>query len=567
MRLTLPLNTLKARVAVGEGALVIGIIIIALIGVAALRTLGETVTRELAGLTRMADVTNGLVVALFDELRAGEQYLTDQSSAARDAFQSAGEESYEHQGQLRAFAELTEADRLLIARIGQLQADVEVWYSLAHAQVDLGRRSAAVATATAVRGRAEELLNLVQDFSAAQRSRTEAIARSLEQTSAERRLLVWTVLAASILAGVAVGVATLRSVERPLTRLETAARRFAEGDLRPVTLGKMPEELQALGDAMARVSTKLRSLVADVVSEGERIASTATDLSAISEQLAATAGEISTAMIDISGGAEQQVKELEQSTAAIDELRMAAEQSGAMADRVAALGDEIHRLAARYQEDVAAAGNALLELGEVVQTSSGQVEELDKLSEAVYDFVELIKRISSQTNLLALNAAIEAARAGEGGLGFAIVAEEVQQLADSSAQAAEEITQTLQSVRTQVTDVSGTMASGRSKVRGVETIAQGAARALEEIVRAIKEVELAARRVREEAARNLEAAERIKGEIASASTAAQAHASSSGQVSAAAEQQGASTEEMAAQTSQLTEAAEHLRSLVKGFRL
>ena len=66
------------------------------------------------------------------------------------------------------------------------------------------------------------------------------------------------------------------------------------------------------------------------------------------------------------------------------------------------------------------------------------LRNLDKLSEPIYDFIDLIKRISSQTNLLALNAAIEAARAGERGVGFSVVAEEVRQLAESSARAAED---------------------------------------------------------------------------------------------------------------------------------
>ena len=100
---------------------------------------------------------------------------------------------------------------------------------------------------------------------------------------------------------------------------------------------------------------------------------------------------------------------------------------------MAQLGDRIQELAAHHRADVAAAGQTLLDVREVVRTSARQVQELARLSEPITAFIDLIKQISRQTNLLALNAAIEAARAGEHGRGFAVVAEEVRRLADSSA--------------------------------------------------------------------------------------------------------------------------------------
>jgi len=209
----------------------------------------------------------------------------------------------------------------------------------------------------------------------------------------------------------------------------------------------------------------------------------------------------------------------------------------------------------------------LLDVREVVQTTSKQVAQLAQQTAAIDDFVDLIRRISSQTNLLALNAAIEAARAGEHGRGFAVVAEEVRQLADESARAAEDVTHTTNAIRDQVEDVTATMAAGTAKVRGIEDVAGGAARGLAEIATAVEQVEQAAARVAQVAQQNREVTERLQERAHQATSQADAHASSAEQVSAAAEQQGASTEEMAATAGQLVQAAEKLRGLVKGFRV
>jgi len=203
----------------------------------------------------------------------------------------------------------------------------------------------------------------------------------------------------------------------------------------------------------------------------------------------------------------------------------------------------------------------------VVQTTSTQVTQLARQSAAVEDFVDLIKRISSQTNLLALNAAIEAARAGEHGRGFAVVAEEVRQLADESARAAEDVTRTTGVIREQVEEVTATMAVGQAKVRGIESVAEGAARGLAEISVAVEQVEQAAARVTQAAQLNKGVTEQLGHRSEQLAGRAVLHASSAEQATAAAAEQGASTEEMAAAAGLLLQAAEKLRGLVQGFRV
>jgi methyl-accepting chemotaxis protein len=247
-------------------------------------------------------------------------------------------------------------------------------------------------------------------------------------------------------------------------------------------------------------------------------------------------------------------------------LRQIAETNARASTRMVELGERIRDLAARHREDVAAAGQTLLDVQEVVAMSARQVQELARLSEPITAFIDLIRQISSQTNLLALNAAIEAARAGEHGRGFAVVAEEVRRLADSSSSAAEEVAKTVQFIRKQVREVSETMDVGSARVQGIEAVATAAARALEDIAGAVQEVHTAAGEVVREAEANRQIVTELGERTQEASHAASEHASASEQVTAAAEEQTASTEEMAASAGDLLQGATRLTALMQDFK-
>jgi len=110
------------------------------------------------------------------------------------------------------------------------------------------------------------------------------------------------------------------------------------------------------------------------------------------------------------------------------------------------------------------------QLSDNIQTSSQYISEftelldsLDGSNKTIGKLLESIKAIADQTNLLALNAAIEAARAGEHGRGFAVVADEVRQLANTSNESAEEI----QGEITKITDISNRVISKQQEVAEV----------------------------------------------------------------------------------------------------
>ncbi|WP_407316799.1 methyl-accepting chemotaxis protein [Pseudomonas sp. nanlin1] len=103
----------------------------------------------------------------------------------------------------------------------------------------------------------------------------------------------------------------------------------------------------------------------------------------------------------------------------------------------------------------------LRDLAKSMQEATVGIEALDKQSQLIGTIIKTISAIASQTNLLALNAAIEAARAGEQGRGFAVVADEVRQLASRTSSATEEITNVVQQNQQLASQAVTLMGTGR----------------------------------------------------------------------------------------------------------
>ncbi|MEF1230351.1 methyl-accepting chemotaxis protein, partial [Vibrio fortis] len=135
--------------------------------------------------------------------------------------------------------------------------------------------------------------------------------------------------------------------------------------------------------------------------------------------------------------------ETEQVATAIVEMNSTAEAVAQSASQTAQLTQKAESLGYASMETIERSKESMVELRSDIDKAMERVQEMNLKSESIYSILTVISDIAEQTNLLALNAAIEAARAGEQGRGFAVVADEVRNLAGRTKTSTEEIEKAL----------------------------------------------------------------------------------------------------------------------------
>jgi methyl-accepting chemotaxis protein len=262
------------------------------------------------------------------------------------------------------------------------------------------------------------------------------------------------------------------------------------------------KDISALATLAGQLATaihiaELRRPLATTV---DQISQQVTALARATNSLRASAAALTQASRAMSGSVDEQQAFVASGLDATFSLVSVSADMAAEGARAAAASSSASRTASDNRTVVADAIGRLVELKRFVAESSEQVNALGDVSRRVTGFIGSIREMADLTSLIALNAAIEAARAGKDGRGFAIVAEEVRQLATQSLEAAREAGGLVAEVTAQVTVVARQMQHGQDAVAGVEELSGSAASAFDAIVQATETAGSHARRIAEMAA-------------------------------------------------------------------
>jgi methyl-accepting chemotaxis protein len=269
----------------------------------------------------------------------------------------------------------------------------------------------------------------------------------------------------------------IRVLMQPLLTMTRAMEDIAEGegDLTKRLSIHSHDEFGILGKAFNRFV--------------ERIHGSIREVSSATEQVNEVALRVISASNSSMANSDEQSNRTNSVAAAINELGAAAQEIAGNAAQASQHASSARLLAEEGQQVVERNIAAMNRLSDLIVTSSAHIETLNSKTVNIGQILEVITSISQQTNLLALNAAIEAARAGEAGRGFAVVADEVRNLAHRTQESAQQVQTMIEELQVGARESVDTMSQSQRHSQDSMQIANQAGERLDSVTVRIGEID------------------------------------------------------------------------------
>ena len=403
-----------------------------------------------------------------------------------------------------------ENNRLLLQKLQQAFAVMDSGYKELLKKADMVTQEHLLDDLIRMREQVYGVENMMGDLGTAMMREAERRSTETTTTYEHGRLYSLVLLALALVIGALYGFATKRGIANPLVAIAGKATRVAGGDLDQDFSLNRSDEIGQLADALARMVDNLRRRIAEAeeqsaaareqsrlaaaateeantakgkAEEGHRaILLTAENIEGVTARLYTATEELSAQIQESTRGTDIQRERVATSATAMEEMNSTVLEVARNAG-VAADGANLARENALQGESVVRQSVESISLVQTdAQRLKGYMESLGERAENIGTIMTVISDIADQTNLLALNAAIEAARAGEAGRGFAVVADEVRKLAESTMNATKEVGEAISGIQQGTRDSISAVEQTSTELNDTAELVEKSGQSLVEIV-------------------------------------------------------------------------------------
>jgi len=401
-----------------------------------------------------------------------------------------------------------------------------------------------------------ETLQMIAD---AARQNAQIMVGEGERAQMSAAVFLMVIMAMSIVSAALFGIYISNSIRKPVKEIEDAAQKLANGQLDGVLVTyTSKDELGRMSDSIRELISYQKTIIEDIsgilgsMSEGDfRVQSDVKEyykghynrilvsMRGLRDKLSSTLLWISQSVRQIADGSEQISSEAQL-------LAMGAVEQAGSIEKLAVAVNNISGHVRETKENADAARVQTDQAGEQVSVSNEQMQEMiaamrviSEKSSEIYNITRTIEDIAFQTNILAINASVEAARVGKAGAGFAVVANEIRDLADKTSAASQNTAALIQ--------------EAAQAVKNGERVAHATADSLSQVVKSTKQVVAAVDKIASATEYQNESILHITAEV--------------NQISDVVQNNSATSEELAAASEALTTQAQGLGNMVDQFKL